>query len=219
MIVNIKDKIKNLNIVIGCPIGCRYCYARRNCERFHIIDDFSKPQFFEKKLRLFESTKSKVFLLTGMSDLAYWEKDWLERVMEKAESTTQNTYLFLTKRPELLDIDTQLDNLWFGVTITCSAERDRIITLRKNVRAKHYFVTFEPLSDGVGNVDLTAVEWVVIGTETGNCKGKISTERNWANSLSMHSVSRGIPVFMKEDLKGIMPIEEMVQQFPEEFKL
>lgn len=35
----------------------------------------------------------------------------------------------------------------------------------------------------------------------------------------MHSVSRGIPMFMKEDLKGIMPIEEMVQQFPEEFKL
>ena len=124
MITCIKDKIKNLNIVIGCPIGCRYCYARNNCRRFHITDDFNKPEFFESKLRLFDSKEPKIFLLTGMSDLVYWQPDWTEKVFEKAAATPKNTYLFLTKRPERLHIQTDLDNLWFGVTVTCAAEKN-----------------------------------------------------------------------------------------------
>ena len=219
MAIKIKDKIKNLNIVIGCPIGCRYCYARNNCRRFHMTDDFSVPRFFERKLRLFDTEKPQVFLLTGMSDLAFWEEEWVKKVLYKAAETPQNTYLFLTKRPERLNIDTKLDNLWFGVTVTCAAERGRILSLRENVRAKHYHATFEPLSDGVGEVDLHGIDWVVIGTETGNCKGKVSTKKSWADGLSVQARALGIPVFMKEDLAGIVPEGEMIQQFPEELKL
>ncbi len=219
MIMKIKDKIKNLNIVIGCPIGCRYCYARNNCRRFHITDDFDKPEFFESKLRLFDTKEPKVFLLTGMSDLGYWKEEWVQKVLEKAACTPQNTYLFLTKRPERLNIRTELDNLWFGVTVTCAAERKRIAALKSNVRAKHYHVTFEPLSDEVGEVDLSGVDWVVIGTETGNCKGKTPTEKSWAEGLARQAQEAGIPLFMKEDLFGILSEKEMIQQFPEEFNL
>ena len=221
MITCIKDKIKNLNIVIGCPIGCRYCYARNNCRRFHITDDFNKPEFFESKLRLFDSKKPKIFLLTGMSDLAYWQPDWTEKVFEKAAATPKNTYLFLTKRPERLHIQTDLDNLWFGVTVTCAAEKNRIEILKSNVRAKHYHATFEPLSDEVGEVDFTGIEWVVLGTETGNCKGKTPSQKSWINGLASQALANNIPVFMKEDLffAGIIPESQMIQKFPKEFNL
>ena len=79
----------------------------------------------------------------------------------------QHQFLFLTKRPDLLDFDTDLENAWFGVTVTRKVERWRIDALRKNVRAKHYHVTFEPLFDDPGTVDLSGVNWIVVGTMTG----------------------------------------------------
>ena len=46
MSVCIKDQIQNMNLVIGCTVGCQYCYARNNVKRWHMIDDFAKPEFF-----------------------------------------------------------------------------------------------------------------------------------------------------------------------------
>ena len=43
----IKDSIKNINIVIGCNIGCSYCYVKMNNNRFHTIDNFNNPVFLK----------------------------------------------------------------------------------------------------------------------------------------------------------------------------
>ena len=37
MSVCIKDNIQNMNLVIGCTVGCSYCYARNNVKRYHMI--------------------------------------------------------------------------------------------------------------------------------------------------------------------------------------
>ena len=172
MTVCIKDCIQNMNLVIGCTIGCSYCYARNNVRRFHMIDDFEKPEFFPNKLRLMEKMRPQNFLLTGMSDFAHWNPEWRNQIFSKMAENPQHQYLFLTKRPEDIIFSTPLDNAWFGVTVTSSKEKDRIQALREHIHGGHYYVTFEPMFDDIGAVDLTGIEWIVIGTETGRRKGK-----------------------------------------------
>lgn len=48
-----------------------------------------------------------------------------------------------------------------------AAKKYRIREIRKNVKVKHYHATFEPMFDDIGEVDLTGIEWIVIGIETG----------------------------------------------------
>lgn len=42
--------------------------------------------------------------------------------------------------------------------------------IEKNIKARHYHVTFEPLFDDIGEIDFEGIDWIVIGTETGNRK-------------------------------------------------
>jgi len=217
MSVCIKDLIQNMNLVIGCTVGCPYCYARNNVKRYHMIDDFSQPEFFPGKLRLMDKPRPQNFLLTGMSDLAGWKPEWREAVFAKIRENPQHQFLFLSKRPDLLDFSTDLDNAWFGVTVTRKAELWRIDALRKNVKAGHYHVTFEPLFDDPGTVDLSGIDWIVIGTMTGAQSRKIHTEPAWACSLTEQAHNGHIPVFWKEDLVPIMGEEQMIQELPEAF--
>ncbi len=213
----IKDLIQNMNLVIGCNVGCPYCYARNNAKRYRMTGDFSQPEFFPGKLKGMDRPCPRNFLLTGMSDLAVWKTEWREEVFEKIRRNPQHRFLFLSKRPDLLRFSTDLDNAWFGVTVTRKAERWRIDALRENVKAKHYHVTFEPLFDDPGTVDLSGIGWIVIGTMTGAQSRKVHTEPAWARSLTEQAHKDHIPVFWKEDLVPIMGEEQMIQELPEAF--
>ena len=217
MAVCIKDQIQNMNLVIGCTIGCSYCYARNNVRRFHMTEDFSRPEYFPGKLKLMDRKRPRNLLLTGMSDFSDWDPEWREEVFARIGQNPQHQYIFLTKRPEKVRFSTELDNVWFGVTVTSGKEKGRIKAMREHIRAKHYQVSFEPMFDNIGEVDFTGVEWIVVGTETGRRKGKSESKQEWVWNLTNQAHSRGIPVFMKEDLLPVMGEAQMIQELPQVF--
>ena len=217
MAVCIKDQIQNMNLVIGCTIGCSYCYARNNVRRFHMTEDFSRPEYFPGKLKLMDRKCPRNLLLTGMSDFSDWDPEWRGEVFARIGQNPQHQYIFLTKRPEKVRFSTELDNVWFGVTVTSEKEKGRIKAMREHIRAKHYQVSFEPMFDNIGEVDFTGIEWIVVGTETGRRKGKSESKQEWVWNLTNQAHSRGIPVFMKEDLLPVMGEAQMIQELPQVF--
>ncbi len=87
----------------------------------------------------------------------------------------------------------------------------------EHIGAKHYFITFEPLFGDVGEVNPDKVGWIVIGTETGNRKGKIRSEKEWILNIARQAQEKHIPVFMKDTLLDIVGEEKILQELPVEF--
>lgn len=210
--------IKNLNPVNGCMIGCEYCYARRINNRFKITPDFSVPEFMEKRLKRIGVKSPQTYLMTSMSDFSGWKPEWREQVFQVMEKNPQHVYLFLTKRPQLITFETKMDNVWIGVTVTNRADKDRILYMQEHIKSSNYFITFEPLFEDMGKIDLNGIGWVVIGTETGNRKGKIIADKSWILNITEQAETRKIPVFMKSALVDIVGVENLRQDLPVSFR-
>ncbi len=214
----LKKEIECVNLVIGCTRGCEYCYARAVNRRYRTTADFSVPEFFPRKLSILDRPRPRLLFLTGMSDLSDWKKEWVDSTLEAVRRNPQHRYVFLTKSPEKLDIDCDSPESCFGVTVTRDSEKDRIKTLRRNVKAESYHITFEPMFDRISDVDFEGVDWIVIGTETGHRKGKAVSEESWITGLCESAESAGVPVFMKEDVLPIMGEDRMVQHLPDDYE-
>jgi protein gp37 len=216
-IIDIKAKIKNINAVIGCNIGCRYCYARAVAKRFHLTDDFSKPVADLHKLERIK--KPGIYFLTGMSDPYIWEKEWLDKSFDLLKQNPRTVGIYLTKAPNKMNLDNVPDNAWMGVTVTCKNDLWRIKSLKENIKCKNYHITFEPLFEDLGDIDLSGIRWIVIGTETGNCKGKIDTKKQWVNNLVKVARRYGCKIFYKEELaRKIMIGENIIQELTNEME-
>jgi len=85
-------------------------------------------------------------------------------------STPQHTYQILTKRPARMAKLTQslkmLPNVWLGASVESADYLGRIDELRQ-VDAAVKFISFEPLLSSVAGADLSNIQWVIVGGESG----------------------------------------------------
>jgi len=203
------------NPVRGCTKispGCKHCYAEAFAERFRGVKGHPYEQGFDVRLvpeKLLEpfswSTPSMVFV-NSMSDLFHPDVPDHYIVSVTAVMTRANwhTYQVLTKRSDRIQrmLNGQLafaakdSHIWWGVSVE---DRQfgvpRIEQLRRS-GAKVKFLSIEPLLEDVGTLDLTEINWAIVGGESGPGARPLKVE--WVQSLLDQCFAAGIPFFFKQ---------------------
>jgi len=204
-----------LNPVVGCTFNCEYCYARKMNQRFNWVEDFNKPKYFPERLKQLESKKPKVIFMNSLSDIADWTLSQATQIFDVCRTNKQHTYLFLTKRfdewyKNSRGFPTGEKN-WFGLTVDTQERLESSYHIPD-------FLSIEPILEPIylryTETDFTLVEWVIIGAETGNRKGKVTPEKYWIDRIVKFCDENKIPVFMKNSLIPIIGEENMRRKFP-----
>lgn len=110
-----------------------------------------------------------------------------ERMFEMIRSTPHLNWALLTKRTESIadllpaDWGKGWDNVVLGATVESRRRHHRIDELRA-IPAKARYLSVEPLIEDLGELDLTGINWVIFGGESG--KGLASFTPNGPNPSS-----------------------------------
>ena len=204
------------NPATGCTEvspGCRECYARTLSRRLRAMgqrkyargfeytehgQDVGTPLGWRKPRRIF---------VNSMSDL-FHENASFEFVMNcfiTMLKARHHTYQILTKRPRRMAGFSELfhrcfrrdipPHIWMGVSVESADYAHRIDDLR-TVRCRTRFISFEPLLAPVGSVDLSDIDWAIIGGESGQHHRPVSGGH--IRSLITECRMQGVPVFFKQ---------------------
>jgi len=203
------------NPVRGCTKispGCKHCYAETFAERFRGVKGHPYEQGFDMRLvpaKLAEPLRwrtPKMIFVNSMSDLFHDRvpDDYISMVAAVMVAANWHTYQVLTKRSDrlrrLLNSSLQFaakeSHIWWGVSVEDQKYGlPRIDDLRV-AEAAVRFLSVEPLLEDLGNVDLSGIDWAIVGGESG--PGARPMKKEWVISLRNQCVESHVPFFFKQ---------------------
>lgn len=201
---------KTWNPVTGCDKvskGCKFCYAEVLAKRLKAMKN---PRYLNGfKLTLHEDKvdeprrwrKGRVVFVNSMSDLFHKDVplEFIQSVFKTMNETPQHIYQVLTKRSErLAEISDKLnwtDNIWMGVSIEDTEVLIRMDDLKK-CGAKTKFISAEPLLGALNNMELSGIDWVIVGGESG-FKAR-PMEKEWVVDIKNQCDEQGVAFFLKQ---------------------
>jgi protein gp37 len=202
------------NPVTGCTKisrGCDNCYAERFAERFRDVPGHPFSSGFDLTLRperIYQPLKwrnSRMIFVNSMSDLFHKSipLTFVNQVFETMERADWHIFKILTKRSTLMynylnhrysKIDPP-KHIWFGVSIEDARAKSRVKHLR-SAQAAVRFLSIEPMIGRIGSIDLTNINWVIVGGESG--PGVRSIETDWVREIRDQCAAKGVAFFFKQ---------------------
>lgn len=198
------------NPVTGCTKvspGCKHCYADRMAKRLKAMRNWKYSNGFEVTCHsetLAEPdrwTKPQIVFVNSMSDLFHEDVsvEFIQKVFGTMNVVDRHQYQVLTKRPErALELAGELawsENVWMGVSVENANYVHRIDLLRL-IPAKVRWLSLEPLLGPLNHLDLTNIDWVVVGGESG--PGARPMDPDWVRDIRDQCVAANVPFFFKQ---------------------
>jgi protein gp37 len=201
---------KTWNPVTGCTkisTGCTHCYAETMAHRLQAMGINKYANGFSVNIHedvLDEPVKWKhphTVFVCSMADLFHEAVpfSFVDSVMDTICQTKQHRYQILTKRAnrmaDYFSSSIIPENVWLGVTVEAELEKARIDYLRE-LNASIRFLSCEPLIEDLGKIDLTYIDRVIVGGESGVKARPMKPE--WVRSILQQADKQGVAFFFKQ---------------------
>jgi protein gp37 len=198
------------NVVTGCDKvspGCAHCYAETFAERFRGVAGHPYEQGFDFRLwpqRLdlpLRWRRPRLIFVNSMADMFHEQvpEEFIAETFSVMERAHWHTFQILTKRHErLAEVAGQLrwpKNVWMGVSIENRRFVHRADCLR-TVPAAVRFISAEPLLGRLEGLDLTGIDWLIAGGESGPKHRPVREE--WITELRDRCQREGVAFFFKQ---------------------
>jgi protein gp37 len=202
------------NPVTGCTKisrGCDNCYAERFSERFRGVpahpfelgfDLTLRPERLEHPLNW---KRPRMIFVNSMSDLFHKgvSRAFVDRVFDTMERADWHVFQVLTKRSSLMTRYLKgrygsrraPAHIWCGVSVEDAQAKGRIAHLRTSETSIR-FLSLEPLLGPMGRLDLTSIDWVIVGGESG--PGARPLHVDWGREIRDQCLTQGTAFFFKQ---------------------
>jgi protein gp37 len=123
----------------------------------------------------------------------------IQQVFDVMRRADWHQYQVLTKRSErILALSKELpwaSQIWMGVSVENEKYTSRIEDLR-NTQARVKFLSLEPLLGPLRKLDLTGIDWVIVGGESG--PGARAMNPQWVADIRDQCLDAGVAFFFKQ---------------------
>jgi protein gp37 len=203
------------NPVRGCTKispGCKHCYAKTFAERFRGVPGHPYEQGFDLRLvpeKLDQPLKWKYprkIFVNSMSDLFHPDvpDSYIVQVCEVMMSANWHQFQVLTKRSDRLSrlLNTKLKfattstHIWWGVSVEDKKYGLPRIDDLRNTPASIKFLSIEPLLEDLGCLNLTRIDWAIVGGESGHGARPIREE--WVQNILRQCRRQKVQFFFKQ---------------------
>jgi len=198
------------NPVTGCTkisAGCKNCYAERMALRLQAMGQRNYRNGFDVTIHphmldlpLKWRNPRKIFV-NSMGDMFHRlvPYDFVAKSFSIMTKTSQHQFQLLTKRSlrlQRLACDLPWpQNVYAGVTVETADYLERVDQLRQTPAAVK-FLSLEPLLGPIHNLDLTGIDWVIVGGESGPKARPMKPE--WVIDIRNQCLATGVPFFFKQ---------------------
>ena len=203
------------NPVRGCTQispGCKNCYAKTFAERWRGLPGHPFEQGFDVRMvpdKLGDPLRwvsPKLIFVNSMSDLFHPQvtDDYIRKVGRVMSAADWHVYQVLTKRPErmcpaldgLLRAPAAAKHIWWGVSVENRQHGLPRVELLRASAASVKFLSVEPLLEDLGEFELSGIDWVIVGGESG--PGARPIKREWIVRLRDQCADAKVPFFFKQ---------------------